>query len=510
MTTTRIKEKISSIVERQFPEFVQKDFIKFIAFVESYYKFLEQDQHPQEIIQNLQSYADIDRTSDAFVKYFLKNYARDIPESVLANKKLLIKRITDLYESKGSTLSYKLLFRLLFNEEVDVVFPYEFALIPSDGTWQQRNAIIVGTTFGDRSGLTNRLLLIVVDGVQFSIPILQVNNLTSSLTELFLDKNFLPPLFTAGSTVTVEDALQGGDVIFEGVIEQTTTTVSVDSGGSNFKNGDIYTIDINGGVDTIIKVQNVTSTGSISEVEIIDFGYGYTTNTSSTSFLVNIDPTGSTALPSSDRQIADNTLGFKEDGVIKHTANSQVVATFGSNTSFSSSGTISAPNNEAIIKFTLGTLARYPGEFTTNKGFLSEPDFRLPDDLLYQPFAYQTVSGLDINNFKDVVLQLIHPAGQRLFNNRLLEGTIDVSANVSVFNRANLFLELEDVFTANDAPFGFIVSKEFGDTANVIDSGTLTLDSQNYFAVSSGISRYLESADPKSANSYIAGETVEF
>lgn len=529
MTTTRIKEKISSIVERQFPEFVQKDFIKFIAFVESYYKFLEQDQHPQEIIQNLQSYADIDRTSDAFVKYFLKNYARDIPESVLANKKLLIKKITDLYESKGSTLSYKLLFRLLFNEEVDVVFPYEFALIPSDGTWQQRNAIIVDTKFissklltedgleRDRTKLTNRLLLIIVDGVQFSIPILQINILTregsqfgSGLTEIFLDKNFLPPVFTAGSTVTVEDALEGGDILFRGTIEQTTTTVSVDSGGSNFKNGDIYTIDINGGVDTIIKIQNVTSTGSISEVEIIDFGYGYTTNTSSTSFLVNIDPTGSTALPTSDRQITDNTLGFKEDGVIKHTGNSQVVATFGSNTSFSSSGTISAPNNEAIIKFTLGTLARYPGEFTTNKGFLSEPDFRLPDDLLYQPFAYQTVSGLDINNFKDVVLQLIHPAGQRLFNNRLLEGTIDVSANVSVFNRANLFLELEDVFTANDAPFGFIVSKEFGDTANVIDSGTLTLDSQNYFAVSSGISRYLESADPKSANSYIAGETVEF
>jgi len=510
MTTTRIKEKISSIVERQFPEFVQKDFIKFIAFVESYYKFLEQDQHPQEIIQNLQSYADIDRTSDAFVKYFLKNYARDIPESVLANKKLLIKKITDLYESKGSTLSYKLLFRLLFNEEVDVVFPYEFALIPSDGTWQQRNAIIVGTTSGDRSGLTNRLLLIVVDGVQFSIPILQVNNLTSSLTELFLDKNFLPPLFTAGSTVTVEDALQGGDVIFEGVIEQTTTTVSVDSGGSNFKNGDIYTIDINGGVDTIIKVQNVTSTGSISEVEIIDFGYGYTTNTSSTSFLVNIDPTGSTALPSSDRQITDNTLGFKEDGVIKHTANSQVVATFGSNTSFSSSGTISAPNNEAIIKFTLGTLARYPGEFTTNKGFLSEPDFRLPDDLLYQPFAYQTVSGLDINNFKDVVLQLIHPAGQRLFNNRLLEGTIDVSANVSVFNRGKLFLELEDSFSIIDNPFGFTVAKEFSDSPTVGSSGTISAPNvQNYFAVDSGTSRYLESADPKSANSYISGTLIE-
>jgi len=116
MSTTRLKQKLSSIVSSQFPEYIQRDFTTFIEFMELYYKFLEQDQGAQEIIQNLTEYGDIDTTTDAFVKYFLKNYTDLIPETALANKKILVKRIKDLYESKGSSLSFQLLFRLFFNE----------------------------------------------------------------------------------------------------------------------------------------------------------------------------------------------------------------------------------------------------------------------------------------------------------------------------------------------------------------------------------------------------------
>ena len=90
MATSRIKEKISAIVSSQFPEFIQKDHQTFIEFVEIYYKFLEQDQGPQEIIQNLQSYGDIDRTTENFVEYFLKNYTTLISDTALADKKILI------------------------------------------------------------------------------------------------------------------------------------------------------------------------------------------------------------------------------------------------------------------------------------------------------------------------------------------------------------------------------------------------------------------------------------
>ena len=34
---------------------------------------------------------------------------------------------------------------------------------------------------------------------------------------------------------------------------------------------------------------------------------------------------------------------------------------------------------------------------------------------LYQPFAYQVESTLELSYFYDVVLKLVHPAGQKLF-----------------------------------------------------------------------------------------------
>jgi len=89
------------------------------------------------------------------------------------------------------------------------------------------------------------------------------------------------------------------------------------------------------------------------------------------------------------------------------------------------------PADFASVAFSSGALARYPGSFTTNKGFVSESEIRLEDDLLYQPFAYQTNTEIDISKFYDIVISLIHPAGQRLFNNRSLNNFFDVSANVS-------------------------------------------------------------------------------
>ena len=71
MTTTRIKDKISQLVRSQFPEFIQSDYNTFITFIEAYYRFLEQDQGANELIQNSRSYSDIDLTTEAFVKYFL-------------------------------------------------------------------------------------------------------------------------------------------------------------------------------------------------------------------------------------------------------------------------------------------------------------------------------------------------------------------------------------------------------------------------------------------------------
>ena len=209
-----------------------------------------------------------------------------------------------------------------------------------------------------------------------------------------------------------------------------------------------------------------------------------------------------------DRLLVDNTTGFISQGNVFYTANGQTVATFGSNTSIALSGTSSVlDNSKAIINFTIGSLAKFPGEFTTNKGFLSEPDIRLQNDLLYQPFAYELVTGLDINNFRDIVLDTIHPAGQRLFNNRELSGVLDVRANVSTTTEdtqvvLNLFekIDIDDGVFGKEQGFGFN-----NQTGAIQDGGTIATDVQTYFAET-----YCVNQDPSSADSYIGVGTETF
>ena len=131
------------------------------------------------------------------------------------------------------------------------------------------------------------------------------------------------------------------------------------------------------------------------------------------------------------------------------------------------SDTVDQDEKIATIFFYLGTIGRYPGSYTSNKGFLSEPDIRLQDDQLYQPFAYQTVTDIDITAFYDIVKKLIHPAGQQLFNNRTLSSDIDISANVAIEATSNVFTELYSTADIIDASH-FLFSK------NVLDDITLT------------------------------------
>ena len=509
MSTTRLKQKLSSIVSSQFPEYIQRDFTTFIEFMELYYKFLEQDQGAQEIIQNLTEYGDIDTTTDAFVKYFLKNYTDLIPETALANKKILVKRIKDLYESKGSSLSFQLLFRLFFNENVDLTFPYEFVLKPSDGTFEQRNSLRIESS-DNFANITNRFLRYVESGTEYATPILNIVELTSSTSEVFLDPNFLAPSYDIGDKVFVTDTTDlGGNTIFNGTINPTTTGFIVANSGENFKVGQVYTINFGGGVGTLIRISNTNSSGGITDVKFLNFGHGYPNRT----FSVVLDP--SKTVSESGDSLEDNTEGFRDDGTVtvgnatattyvtpvydnpaRYFADGNVsylasqVLSFSTVTSVPSSGTSGVPAGFASIQFTLGALARYPGEFTTNQGFLSEPDFRLQNDLLYQPFAYQLNTGVDINTFKDLVLQLVHPAGQRLFNNRTIENSIDLNANVELLSRANVSIELHDIVEMLDPitkQANLLLSDSVVMTQNTIQGFPVAADDETFVADSGNL-----------------------
>ena len=142
-------------------------------------------------------------------------------------------------------------------------------------------------------------------------------------------------------------------------------------------------------------------------------------------------------------------------------------------TSTTTTGVESA--SDAIINFSIGAGARYPGEYTSTQGFLSEPDIRIQDRGLYQPFAYQIESELDISVFYSLVKKLVHQAGTNLFVNRVISTTANVSANVGVESRKNVFVELSSVFTTLDSAQVALLKNLGTDSASTTDSLTISL-----------------------------------
>ena len=138
MTTTEIS---NIIVDRSLPHFVRENYPLFESFITAYYQWLELSKQPNDITQNLTNYRGIDSTLDEFVDYFRTEYLINIPTEVLADKRLLAKQIKNFYKNKGNEDSYRFLFRILYNEDIEFYYPKVDILKASDGKWVQTISI---------------------------------------------------------------------------------------------------------------------------------------------------------------------------------------------------------------------------------------------------------------------------------------------------------------------------------------------------------------------------------
>jgi len=138
-------KKISTLVEQQFPQFARDDGPNLVAFVKAYYEWTEQANNAIEVSKNLINYQDIDNTYDKYLEYFHREIIDNIPRSTLADRKKLAKHAKDMHRARGSELSYRLLFRLLYNEEIDFYYPGEDMLRVSDGRWLIEKSVRIGS-----------------------------------------------------------------------------------------------------------------------------------------------------------------------------------------------------------------------------------------------------------------------------------------------------------------------------------------------------------------------------
>ena len=142
--------KTSLLVNKQVPEYVREEYPVFISFLEAYYEFLEQAQGIQknDVLKqskDLRYLSDVDASITTFEESFFNMYASLIPRDVQVSKETLIKNVLPLYLARGNEKSFKLLFRLLFGDEVEVLLPKNNVLKVSDGQWTIDNILKLET-----------------------------------------------------------------------------------------------------------------------------------------------------------------------------------------------------------------------------------------------------------------------------------------------------------------------------------------------------------------------------
>lgn len=486
MSSLRLKEKLSTLVPSQLPEFIQSDYTTFVAFLEAYYEFLEQDQNAQELLQNARSYADVDRTIDSFVQYFLNQYCTNLPASVLADKKVLVKNIQDIYRTKGSLKSYQLLFRILFNKDIEVFLPSTQILRASDGKWIQQTSMFLQVIVGDPeqvvantasviSPTNNTIYPVFIDRKR---PAYDNNGVSATTFEYFFDnRNNIP--VNLGDVVEFEN--------FKGVVVGVPVGVDILNPGIGFKPGDILPLTSGLGTNARLKVTRVSSTGGIEALQFINFGPGYV-NDFYNSFTAVAPPSLDTKFSyvTGAATIQDQTRGIIERGDIVRGSDYAVsdffaegytgtlLGTFFTNTTrVAPTGTVSNISaslggpTDATLYVRVGTKSKYPGYFKNNDGFLSD-DIFLENEEYYQPYSYVIKVSERLTDYKRAVLDLLHPAGTKLIGE--LTFSVDLEAATEIITTLRLLTSyLQEVFGVIESDFK-LLGKNLSDESIIVDT----------------------------------------
>lgn len=274
------QKEISSFIPQQFPEFYKEHGPNFIAFMQAYYEWMEQN-NPQYTgsvtyqARSLPEYWDIDETLDQFIVYFKQNYLHAIPSNIAANERLLVKHIKELYLSKGSEKSYKLLFRLLFNEDVELYYPSDNIFTLSDSKWTVPKYIEV-TESPFLAQLTG-LRIMSSSGASAVVESYSVSNIDADKFAYILYLSNIEGVFRYGDQILCS-AIPALTVNNAPLIVGSLSSINITNGGFNYNVGDELTISSTYGFGGKATVAAITSENGKVNFTLQSGGYGYTVN----------------------------------------------------------------------------------------------------------------------------------------------------------------------------------------------------------------------------------------
>lgn len=265
-----ITKTISQFIETQFPALYREEGEILVSFVKAYYEFLEENQHV--INRDMFEIKGIDETFDQFLIEFRKKYLEGFPFVSATDTRYLIKNIMDLYRSKGSDESVKLLMKFLFNEEVEVYYPSRDVLRASDSLWVTPRYIEVLSSERSLSFVNKQVFGSVTGATAFVDAIVTKRSNNRLIDILYLSD--VQGVFKFGEIITDDGILDGAPRVIGSLTSVEVTSTSSDPGGNSI--GDLLDVVSSFGRNGKVSVSQITNATDQLNFQLVDGGYGYT------------------------------------------------------------------------------------------------------------------------------------------------------------------------------------------------------------------------------------------
>lgn len=283
---------VSSLVSSQLPDFIRGENPKFVLFLEKYYEWLEQSNNVLKVTSTLYDSRDVDLMDDYFLEQLTKEILPYFPKQILFDKRLFIKHVGEFYRSKGTPESIKFLFRVLYNEDIEIYFPKEQILKVSDGKWVLPLSLRVETSDNNIFDI-ERCKITGTDSKSTAIVEKVIKSVDRQLgieyIELYISN--IDKLFTTGENVTTTIVRTNGQEDFvTAKLIGSLSEIKIDPKNRGLYynaydpelnyDGDPVTIigglnpASNNPIGAIATVGNVLK-GSVEEILITDGGFGF-------------------------------------------------------------------------------------------------------------------------------------------------------------------------------------------------------------------------------------------
>ena len=222
-------------------------------------------------------------------EFFTKLKAQVSPgfsnRTLKTNQKNFIINSDSFYKTKGTDLSYKILFKSLFGEDVDIIRPSQFLLKPSDASFGVSEDIVVKTDIGDPLQLRSLTLFQNSTGARGTVnDVSKIQFSGKDYYQLSIDSGYDRDINVKGTTFGTFTANPKTKLLNDVAIG--ATIMDVDSTVSFPETGKLDILDVDGNevsiaytgktINQFLNVSGVSaSLGKKTDVDLDDFAFAY-------------------------------------------------------------------------------------------------------------------------------------------------------------------------------------------------------------------------------------------